>query len=157
MLFAIQVLIDPFWAVLVSSTHHYGAAAMHTIESLLNLGLSIWWVRSFGLSGVIAGTLVARIATTGWFIPAVAVRIVDIDLNRAARHIIVPTLLSAATCSSFLWLVPIAADGLAVPLLALSGALIFAVIFTIFAFSRKERQAAIQYICGPNWLAEAVR
>jgi O-antigen/teichoic acid export membrane protein len=156
LLFAIQVLIDPPWILLVASTQHYGAASMHTVESLLNLGLSIWWVRRFGLPGVIAGTVVARLLTTAWYIPIVAARIVETGLGRVTRAIVLPAFVSAAaTGAIFLWFAHVAIGGAAVPLIAAAAALTFSVIFTMLAFSRQEREAAIDYIGRFVWRTEA--
>jgi hypothetical protein len=158
MLLGIQVLIEPFWTLLVASTQHYGAAAMHAIESVLNLGLSLWWVRSFGLPGVIAGTVIARLVTTGWYIPTVASRIVGIDLSRAARHVFLHAFLSAAASNVVFWFLRVAANGLAVPFIAVSAAFVFAVTFTVFAFSRKECRIAVHYIRRPfEWAAGAAQ
>src|SRR5262249_31419156 len=148
-------LIDPFWTLLVASTQHYGAAAMHTIESILNLGLSLWWVRSFGLGGVIAGTVVARLVTTGWYIPTVASRIVGIDLTRAVLQIIPSAFFSVAASSCFFLFIRVQFNALGVPLIAVGCAFIFAVTFAIFAFTREECRIAAQCIRRPfDWTAE---
>lgn len=83
----IQVFIAPAYAVLVASTRHYGAAALHVLESTLNLILSLWWVHRWGLSGVIAGTVVARLFTTAWYIPVAALRTLDIPLRVAIKRL----------------------------------------------------------------------
>ena len=71
-LLPLQVVIFPANAVLVATTRHYGAATLHLVESGLNLSLSLWWVQPWGLSGVIAGTVVARILNTAWYVPLAA-------------------------------------------------------------------------------------
>ncbi|MGH9415868.1 MAG: lipopolysaccharide biosynthesis protein [Terriglobales bacterium] len=40
----------------------------------LNLGLSLWWVRVWGVAGVALATLVAYLATDAWFLPRLVVR-----------------------------------------------------------------------------------
>jgi hypothetical protein len=58
----------------MATTRHYGYAACALIEGALNLGLSLWWVHVFGLAGVIAATVVARLATNGWYMIVAANR-----------------------------------------------------------------------------------
>lgn len=158
LLFAIQVLLNPPWFLVVASTQHYGAAAMHTVESLLNLGLSIWWVRSFGLPGVVAGTIVARLLTTAWYVPIVAARIIETGLGRVTRAIVLPALPSAAAAGViFFWFAHLATGGAAVPLLAAAAALAFTVIYMMLAFSGEEREAALDYIGRFVWRTEAAR
>jgi O-antigen/teichoic acid export membrane protein len=158
-LLVIQVLLDPFWTLLVASTNHYGTAVMHTVESLLNLGLSVWWVRRFGLPGVIAGTVVARLVTTGWYIPIVASRLIDIDLSRAAQLVIPPTLLSLAASAVFLLLVVSGTTSrITPPIAAVMTALTFGVTFATLAFTREERRAAVHQVRRlSQWSIEAAQ
>ncbi|MGH7879151.1 MAG: lipopolysaccharide biosynthesis protein, partial [Candidatus Binataceae bacterium] len=83
----IQVLIAPAYAVLVATTRHYGAATLHVFESTLNLILSLWWVHRWGLSGVIAATVVARLLTTAWYIPFAALATLEIHPTLAVRRL----------------------------------------------------------------------
>jgi O-antigen/teichoic acid export membrane protein len=83
----IQIFIEPPYAVLLASTRHYGASLLHVFESALNLTLSLWWVRRWGLPGVIAGTVVARLLTTGWYIPLAAFATLGIPLSVAVRKL----------------------------------------------------------------------
>jgi O-antigen/teichoic acid export membrane protein len=86
-LLLIQVSIAPAYAVLVASTQHYGTAVLHVFESALNLVLSLWWVHRWGLSGVIAGTVVARLLTTAWYIPLAALEALEIRAKVAVRRL----------------------------------------------------------------------
>jgi O-antigen/teichoic acid export membrane protein len=85
-LFMIQVLLETPHAILVATTRHYGAAAIHWLESALNLALSLWWVRRWGVAGVIAGTVAARGATSAWYLFAAAIGVLDIALARLMRE-----------------------------------------------------------------------
>jgi O-antigen/teichoic acid export membrane protein len=51
-------------ALLFGISRHRGVVALSLLSALLNLGLSIWWVRPFGLVGVAYGTAVP-LATVG--------------------------------------------------------------------------------------------
>jgi O-antigen/teichoic acid export membrane protein len=86
-LLLLQVFIAPLNAVLVATTRHYGVARLHAFESALNLALSLWWVRRWGLSGVIAGTVVARLVTTAWYIPLAALETVEVRVWVAIRRL----------------------------------------------------------------------
>jgi O-antigen/teichoic acid export membrane protein len=86
-LFLIQVALETPHAILIATTRHYGAAAIHWLDSVLNLALSLWWVRRWGVAGVIAGTVAARGATSAWYLFAAAIGVLDIDLARLAREL----------------------------------------------------------------------
>jgi O-antigen/teichoic acid export membrane protein len=83
----LQVFIEPAYIVLLASTRHYRASALNLAESILNLALSLWWVRRWGLAGVIAGSVVARIATTAWYIPFAALTVLEIRPKIAVRSL----------------------------------------------------------------------
>ena len=44
---------------------HRGVVALSLVNALLNLGLSLWWVRPFGLAGVAMGTAVPLVLLSG--------------------------------------------------------------------------------------------
>lgn len=93
----IQVFVEPAYAVLLASTRHYGASALHVVESALNLGLSLWWVHRWGLSGIVAGTVVARLLTTGWYIPLAALAVLDTGPGFALKKLGPTALLAVST------------------------------------------------------------
>jgi len=63
----VQIILWPSDAVLVGTTQHRGYALMAVCEGIINVLLSVWWVRIWGVAGVAAATLSARLATNGWF------------------------------------------------------------------------------------------
>ncbi|MBU4376677.1 MAG: oligosaccharide flippase family protein [Candidatus Omnitrophica bacterium] len=63
----IQITLWPSDAILMGTTQHRGYAKMAVFEGILNVALSLWWVHLWGVIGVAAGTLAARLATNGWF------------------------------------------------------------------------------------------
>jgi hypothetical protein len=144
----IQIVIEPPWMLLVATTQHYRTAALHTVESLLNLVLSVWWVRKWGLSGVIAGTVVARIVTTGWYIPMTAAEIMGVHFSDI-RETLTALLLGSASASALAFLllcirsslIPI----LSTPITAAFATAIFTVLLTYLIFSRDERKAALAH------------
>lgn len=63
-----RVLMQTASMVILGVGRIRGVVAMSLAEAALNLVLSLWWARSFGLAGVAAGTLVAGLATSGWYV-----------------------------------------------------------------------------------------
>jgi O-antigen/teichoic acid export membrane protein len=149
-LLVIQVVIEPPWMFLVATTQHYRTAALHFVESLLNLALSVWWVRSWGLSGVIAGTVAARIVTTGWYVPMTAAWIMGLHFSDIRMTLTGPVLVPAgagAGALAFLFLgIRNSLFGiLPTPITAGVASAIFAVTLTYVIFSRDERKAALDH------------
>jgi O-antigen/teichoic acid export membrane protein len=146
LLLVIQIVVEPSWMLLIATTRHYGAAAVHTLESFLNLALSLWWVRTWGLSGVIAATVVARIMTSGWYIPAIAMRIMDAHLSSIRFTISAPVLISAGSLGIALSLAALRSSVFSfvpVPVAAGLASIVFAVAFAYGVFTRDERRAAM--------------
>jgi O-antigen/teichoic acid export membrane protein len=63
----ISIILWPSDAILIGTTQHRGYAIMTFIEGIINVLLSIWWIHIWGVAGVAAATLTARLATNGWF------------------------------------------------------------------------------------------
>lgn len=145
-LLVIQIVIEPPWMLLVATTQHYRTAALHTVESLLNLALSVWWVRSWGLTGVIAGTVVARIFTTGWYIPMTAAEIMGVHFADIRKTLTAPVLVSAGAGGLAFLLLGIRSSQVPIlptPITAGFATVIFTVLFAYVIFSRDERKAAL--------------
>jgi hypothetical protein len=77
---------------------------MTVIEGLANLGLSIYWVRSYGLIGVAMGTLVPLIATKCVIQPLYTVIFAKVSFLKYLQKAMAPGLiacaLSLAVCES---------------------------------------------------------
>jgi O-antigen/teichoic acid export membrane protein len=141
-LFILQVVIEPPFELLVATTRHYGTAWMHVVESVLNLSLSLLWVRTLGLTGVIAGTLVARLATTAWYIPLAALRTLDLSPFKVVREVWPGAVLAlvALASSVILWPGGLGASVLAAFPAAVLASALFLLAFGWIGFSREERQ-----------------
>jgi O-antigen/teichoic acid export membrane protein len=63
----ISIILWPSDAILVGTTQHKGYALMAVLEGIINILLSIWWIHIWGVVGVAAATLTARLATNGWY------------------------------------------------------------------------------------------
>ncbi len=142
-LFFIQVMLEPPHAILVATTRHYGAAAIHWLDSILNLALSLWWVRRWGLAGVIAGTVAGRCATSAWYLFAAALGVLELACARLLRELARPLALAGAAGLAALLLSAKLAAGATVARCVLAGGLAAALIaaFAALALSRDERRA----------------
>jgi O-antigen/teichoic acid export membrane protein len=58
--------------VIISTGRIRGVVFMSIAEAILNLILSLWWVRAYGIVGVAAATLVAGATTSAWYVVGVA-------------------------------------------------------------------------------------
>jgi len=147
--FMMGVLIDPPLTVLYATTKHYGFAKFALTEGLLNLVLSLWWVRYWGLGGVIGGTLTARVLTTLWYTPWAAFTLLDTRFDRFFRDMwpAAAICVGAIVCAISLDRV---AAGNRVFLFgsAAAGGLVIVALYAFTAFSGLERRAALSWITG---------
>jgi O-antigen/teichoic acid export membrane protein len=63
----IQIILWPSDAILVGTTQHQKYALVAVLEGFINIGLSIWWIRIWGVAGVAAASLTARLFTNAWY------------------------------------------------------------------------------------------
>lgn len=63
-----RVMMQVSSVVVISSGKLKGVVAMSIMEAALNLVLSLWWVRYWGIVGVALGTAVAGVLTSGWYV-----------------------------------------------------------------------------------------
>jgi O-antigen/teichoic acid export membrane protein len=149
-LLVIQVLLVPADMVLMATTRHYGYAAWAVIEGLLNLTLSLWWVQLFGLPGVIAATVAARLLTIGWYIQFAAFETLQIHFWRELKRLVPASAVSvvAIVIVAALWqdLSDVSAAE-SVVVAAVVGA-VFALAYVLVALSREERAAGIAFLGG---------
>jgi O-antigen/teichoic acid export membrane protein len=89
-LMIIQLLLIPADAILMATSRHYGYAALAIAEGVLNLALSLWWVRYWGLAGVIGATIAARLLTNGWYMPTAALKAIGMNGAEFTRAIAQP-------------------------------------------------------------------
>jgi O-antigen/teichoic acid export membrane protein len=101
-LFGILVVTAPSAAILAATTNHYRYAASTIVEGLLNLALSLLWVRRYGLVGVIGGTIVASLLTTSWYVTLAAPRVIGLARLRMLRHLALPVAISATALTAMI-------------------------------------------------------
>lgn len=98
---AIYVLMMPGQAVLKGMGRHQWLAVLFGVEALLNLGLSLWWAKQWGLVGVALGTLVPRALVGGFGLLLHVVKVLELPLRRWLKEGLLPGLLPALAV--FLW------------------------------------------------------
>jgi O-antigen/teichoic acid export membrane protein len=161
--FALQLflLIASAWVssastFLWATTQHYAWSALTVFEGLLNLALSLWWVRIWGLPGVIGATVAASIVTNFWYLPYRAIRVLEIPFA-TALHEIAPALTVAAVAigaALFLWR-PAAPSWLSVIRAAALAETAIMLGFGWIAFSHDERAFALDWIAQRMSLGRA--
>jgi O-antigen/teichoic acid export membrane protein len=85
------------WAVLYGISKHRVPTVLNVANAAANLGLSILWVKPFGLAGVAYGTAVPLFVFGGVLIPLYACRVLRLSIWRYAREgLLVPGLVTLA-------------------------------------------------------------
>jgi O-antigen/teichoic acid export membrane protein len=88
-----RVVMQTAAMVVIGAGRIRGVVYMSIVEAALNLGLSLFWVRRFGIAGVALATVVAGLSTSAWYVVSVVsdvlrVRIIDY----VTRAILLPLL-----------------------------------------------------------------
>ena len=128
--------------VLKGAGEHRLVAGTNVLAAIVNLGLSILFVKSFGLSGVALGTLVPIfMASTLVLFPA-GCRRVELPIRRAIADAVWPALWPAAVMTFFVIatrpFVPQTLVAVGVEMAAAS--LVYAVVFVFFGIGTVERR-----------------
>lgn len=142
------LLIGSAWvsaasALLWATTRHYEWSILTIFEGLLNLGLSLWWVRIWGLPGVIGATVVASVLTNLWYLPYKAIRTLRIPIGLAARELGPTVALSAiAIVATLTFWHPVSPSWPEVIRAAMVSETLLVLAFGIVGFSNDERRLA---------------
>ena len=156
-LFVMVVLIMPASSILWATTRHYVWAMMSLAEGALNLALSLWWVRRFGLTGVIGATVTASALLTFWYLPYATLKTLEVPIGEALRELAPGFALSAIAIGAVAVLWNAHADA---PLLYALGwgtaaVLGYGVAFAWLGFSRSQRRRAVGWIVASRRQASA--
>ncbi|MBT9175324.1 MAG: putative membrane protein EpsK [candidate division WS2 bacterium] len=89
----VQILLFPSDSILIGTKQHRGYAIMAVFEGIINLLLSLWWIHIWGVAGVAAATLIARLATNGWFMFYRTYTITEVGMKAFLTKIIKPFIL----------------------------------------------------------------
>jgi O-antigen/teichoic acid export membrane protein/glycosyltransferase involved in cell wall biosynthesis len=77
---------------LYGTSRHQILSRLTLLEGFINLGLSIWWIRSLGLVGVALGTAVPLLVLRCIVVPIYACRTVDLSFGQYLRQAMGPVL-----------------------------------------------------------------
>ena len=70
------------------------------VEGIINLVLSLLLVAPFGMVGIAAGTLIAGVITSGWFVPLRACRVLNIGFGRLFNQVLIGAFLFAVAAAA---------------------------------------------------------
>lgn len=137
----ICILVSPGYTAIMATNHHYRFGAIAILEGLLNLALSLWWVRHWGMAGVIAGTVAANLLTNGWYLPLAGLKALGMPLDRFIRAIspAAVTALSGVAAVEFLRPRTMASSAQLAGFVVIAE-LVFVLAFLWFGFSRDDRR-----------------
>lgn len=139
-------------AMLWATTRHYEWSILTIFEGLINLGLSLWWVRIWGLPGVIGATVVASVLTNFWYLPYKAIRTLRIPIGLAARELGPTMVLSAiAIVATLAFWHPVSPSWPEVISATMISEALLVLAFGIVGFSNDERRLAAL------WFSQRVR
>ena len=153
-MFTMTILIMPASSVLWATTRHYTWAMMSLCEGALNLGLSLFLVQRFGLSGVIAATVAASLMLTFWYLPYAALRTLEVSILSALRELAPGFVVSGITLATVavLWNPHSNSSLLHALVWTAIACLAYSASFAWIGFSRAQRQTALGWLiasrCG---------
>ncbi len=101
---AVFVILMPAQAVLKGMSRHRYLARLLVVEAVLNLVLSLYLARDYGVVGVALGTLIPRLAVSGVVLPVIMLRLLDIPFLGFLRAGFLPALPGAGTLLLLAWL-----------------------------------------------------
>lgn len=146
-----RVLLQTSAIVVIGSGRIRGVVAMSVVEAALNLVLSLWWVRRYGLVGVAAGTVVAGLLTSAWYVPVVVCRAVALRGADYVRRAVLVPWLCGIPAGALAWVIN--RNGLASTWVQLAIAVcavgaVYAATFAAFGISGDERGEVYGRIAG---------
>ena len=100
----------PSWTAIYARGRHQPLAWLVLAEGLMNLGLSVYWGRHFGIVGVAMGTAVPALIHHLVILPWYALRIASVPSGAYLKNVVGP-LVSGAVVGLYCWLVPARSDG----------------------------------------------
>ncbi len=145
---SLQILLTPAETILWATSRHYLWATIALVEGGLNLGLSIWWAHQWGLAGVIAASIVARLLTNAWYLPIAASLTVGGSIGNGLWRMAPGAALAAVTVAAVgaFWMM--AAPTSMGASIGLTAALLiaFSAAFAWLGFTTEERRLALGWL-----------
>ncbi len=146
--FFFLIVFGPATTTLTATTRHYGFATLVIVEGALNLALSLWWVRYWGVAGVIGATVAASIVTNAWYLPLAACRVVEVSFRDALIEIGPSIALALVAISAVGFMAPSGSQP-ASPGDLVSAALTIVLVpiaFVRLAFTIEDRQELLEWL-----------
>ncbi|MBU1699398.1 MAG: oligosaccharide flippase family protein [Candidatus Eisenbacteria bacterium] len=76
----------PIASILYGTSRHKFLSRLTLVEGVVNLGLSLWWVQTWGLYGVALGTAVPMLIVRFFILPVYACRLIDLPFAHYLRR-----------------------------------------------------------------------
>ena len=151
----IQLVLWPSDSVLVGTKQHKGYALMVVLEGIINLSLSIWWIHIWGVVGVVAATLCARLLTNGWYMFYYSYVVTGIGIRAIANNVLKPFIIPISGCLIVLYVLNLA-DFVGWYKIVINTSGICLIFITLFYFlslnsdNRVEFKRLIRSYCGKS-------
>jgi O-antigen/teichoic acid export membrane protein len=134
----------PSWSVIYARARHRLLAWLTLGEGVVNLALSVYWGRKYGLVGIALGTTVPAVIHHLFIIPAYALRVVGIPARRYIRAVAPPVVVGLTFAGLCRW--DIVTQSLPLAWLAVRIAchcIAFAALSCLIALTAHERQTVL--------------
>jgi len=144
----ISIILWPSDAILVGTTQHKGYALVAVLEGIINIILSIWWIHIWGVAGVAAATLTARLTTNGWYMFYRAYVVTGVGIQILTRNVVQPFIapIFGALITLYLLNVVDILGWYKIIINALAICFIFSVLFYSLSLSRDNRDEIKKFI-----------
>jgi O-antigen/teichoic acid export membrane protein len=154
-----RVLMQAAALVVIGTGKIRGVVFMSALEAAVNLALSVWWVRRYGITGVACATVVAGVITSGWYVTYVVCRELRLSVieyiwrgiglpivNGVPAAIVAWQFLHADLPASWIWLA----------LAAGTVSAVYALTFFFFSLTPLERHDVWRYARGLTFASQTV-
>ncbi|HLD82347.1 MAG TPA: polysaccharide biosynthesis C-terminal domain-containing protein [Candidatus Omnitrophota bacterium] len=84
----IQAILFPADAILMATGQHSGYAKLVVLEGLIKITLSLCWVHSWGILGIITATLISRLCITSWYMFYKAAKVTGLNRETFIKWVI---------------------------------------------------------------------
>ena len=136
----------PSWSVIYARARHQLLAWLTLIEGIINLALSVYWGRHYGLIGVALGTTVPAVVHHLLIVPYYALRVIDMPATRYLRALLGPTIVGLLFSAMCVLMGGGKASIVSLCIRVVLQTLGFAMLVFVFGLQREERNLAVANI-----------
>jgi len=141
----VLVTAGPLGNLLLARGRHRIVAFSCLGEAIVNLLLSIWWVRRYGIVGAAAGTAVSVTISNLLVQMPAACHLLDIPIRAFVRRVSTPALIALAPGIAAAWLLRTAAEPSTFVEIVVAGAIVGLVYVTAFVGLGLRRHDRLRY------------